>query len=72
MMPADSRGVVCAPCLFAPALEGDLPPESFEAADFRLILEQAATPLGVKFHSFGDYQLLAEIARGGMGVVFRA
>jgi WD40 repeat protein len=43
-----------------------------EPTDLTPILVKAAQPLAVKFHSFGDYELLAEVARGGMGVVFRA
>jgi serine/threonine protein kinase len=47
-------------------------PEPLEPADLTPILIKSSLPLVVKFHSFGDYELLAEVARGGMGVVFRA
>jgi eukaryotic-like serine/threonine-protein kinase len=71
ILPVAPEGL-CTSCLLAPGLESVVRPESIEPADLTPILLKSAAPLVVKFHSFGDYELLAEVARGGMGVVFRA
>lgn len=69
---AETGGGHCGRCLLGLGLAAAEPGPLPETTDFGPLLALLVAPLGVKCHAFGDYELLEELARGGMGVVFRA
>ena len=71
-MPIDSLEGLCPNCLFQLTLESST--ETFTRIDSEVTLRAPLTSNSVPrdVRQLGDYELIEEIARGGMGVVYRA
>jgi WD40 repeat protein/tRNA A-37 threonylcarbamoyl transferase component Bud32/tetratricopeptide (TPR) repeat protein len=69
-LPPGQPKALCARCAFKGAL--DLGEETAPNSGQRAKLAGDTPPLHNRIRYFGDYELIEEIARGGMGVVYRA